>query len=102
MFDEIQKANREGDKSKVKTIGPFCKVLGQIIQFTAENRQDIQPVSEENPMTLYRAGFLPLSDVEKLKEKMNENLDVKLWGHTSTTQDLSQAINHTKLFDSLN
>ena len=63
LFVELNKGSREGDMSKIDTLGPYAAVLGEIIYNTARNRTDIDDLRhklEIEGAELYRgAGLFP-------------------------------------------
>ena len=61
LFRQINSGSREGDQSKVDTLGPYAKAFGNIVANTAKYRKDIaatKKLLEETGSTLYRGTGL--------------------------------------------
>ena len=63
LYAELNKGSREGDQSKIDTLGPFAAAFGRIIGGAAHNRKDIDELKhkiEEKGIVVYRgAGIKP-------------------------------------------
>ena len=61
LFRQINSGSREGDQSKVDSLGPFAMAFGTIIDGAALNRKDIaatKKLLEDTGTTLYRGTGL--------------------------------------------
>ena len=65
----LNKASREKNLTKSKTLGPFAAVLGQIVQSAAENRDVINKITPLSPVNLFRGLTLT-------KQEISEFIDI--------------------------
>ena len=60
-YKEINSGSREGDTSKVDTLGPYCRAFGLVVNSAAMNREDIKEMKkllEDEGCLLFRGTGL--------------------------------------------
>ena len=84
LYNNINKAERERDGSKILSLGPFAFVLMGITNWAQSNR-GAENILDSNTF-VYRGAKLPMSVIERYKKLMKENKEwLKVYGFTSTT-----------------
>ena len=71
LHNNINKAERERDGSKILSLGPFAFVLMGITNWAQSNR-GAENILDSNTF-VYRGAKLPMSVIERYKKLMKEN-----------------------------
>ena len=94
MFVELNKGSKEGDTSKIDTLGPYAKAFGVIINMAAKNRTDIDAdlknKIEKEGILLYRGTGLKPDQLKEYQDKVGktgEDGKVPIAGFISTSQN---------------
>jgi hypothetical protein len=61
IYSLVDKSLRTGETYKIKTLGPYAKLLGNCLFGAAYNRKDLMPFGPPNKVSLYRATNLSSS-----------------------------------------
>jgi hypothetical protein len=66
--EAINTASRNGDRSKIATLGPFCMIMGDIMSLAPKFRTELEPrVFSHSGVTLYRGSTQSHAQIEELK-----------------------------------
>ena len=81
-YKEINSGSREGDTSKVDTLGPYCFAFGFVVGNAAEERTDIDEMKkllEKTGCLLFRGTGLTEEELKTYSDKIGETDDDKKW-----------------------
>lgn len=70
LFLELNKGSREGDQSKIETLGPYAAVFGSIIRSAPRHRTDIPDLKnklEVEGTDLYRGAGIKKAQIDQYK-----------------------------------
>lgn len=89
----LHSASKDLDEVLIDNMGPFSKVLGDILLGgAASNRKDIKPFNQENAVDLYRGSTLTLDQIHEYKMAKTNEQDIRLIGFISTSLDMNFAV----------
>ena len=95
----INKASRERNIKKSRSLGPFASVLGQILETASQNRDLVNKILPSQPVTLFRGLTLTKTDIQDFidifKKKHNRDRSLQLFGFISTSFDPQIALSYT-------
>ena len=81
-YKEINSGSREGDTSKVDTLGPYCRAFGLVVNSAAMNREDIKEMKkllEDEGCLLFRGTGLTEEELKTYSDKIGETDYDKKW-----------------------
>ena len=91
IYTELNRVCREKDQSKIKFYGAFAAALSFIIHSANQNRVEDKL---DKTTTLFRGIKLTAVEIEQFEEGSTTNLI----GYTSTSKDISTALNFAFMF----
>ena len=75
LFQELNKGSREGDTTKIDTLGPYAFALMKIIKNAANNRTDITELKKKleiEGVELFRAGGFEEEKIQQFKKYVHK------------------------------
>ena len=71
LYARLNAASREGNRDKIPTLGPYAKVLNEIVIGAGQYRKDID-VKKYSKCTLYRGSGLTLPEIQDYRDKIGK------------------------------
>ena len=72
IFSELNRACRYKDTSKLPTLGPYAKALGQIIFETQRYRTDKEKYDCEKQQDLWRGGGFTADEIDQYRQMVSK------------------------------
>lgn len=95
LFSTVNAASRNGDVSKIDTLGPYAQALNRIIQYAGYNRDDIDK-EDLRGMDLYRGLSLTEFQIQRYREAAKSGDVIKLFGYSSCSKDIRIAFEYAE------
>ena len=90
-FEELNRACRYKDQSKLATLGPYAYALGVIINSTQRKRKDYEKYDCFKQQDLWRGGGFTADEIDQYrqmvgkKDEKGRDAKITLHGYTSTS-----------------
>ena len=85
VYEELNRACRYKDTSKLPTLGPYAYALGYIIGNTQGYRKDKEKYDCWKQQDLWRGGGATADEIDQYRQMVGKYEDIYLHGYTSTS-----------------